>query len=124
LSAACQSILGDNSASLQADIRSFDTREAGTASVNTSFDAAPGYWHLATTAEFNVGDFATARKYYRKLIDEYPSDQKVFPAQQALIRMDKVENSVLAELKAAGSSSNGGATTATDDNSRRGNHGL
>lgn len=55
------------------------------------------YWYLASLAEFGAGDFATARLYYRRLIDEYPQDIRIFPAREALKRMDRLE----AELAAA-----------------------
>ena len=42
-------------------------------------------------AEFDVGDFGLARLYYRKLIEEYPKEQRVFLAKQELKRMDEME---------------------------------
>jgi tetratricopeptide (TPR) repeat protein len=101
LIAACQKTLGDPQASLVADIHGFETREVDP--TNPYVDNANPYWHLATFAEFSAGDFATARKYYGKLIAEYPADQRVFPAQQALERMDKMEKSIADELGAASS---------------------
>ena len=49
------------------------------------------YWRIATLAEFDVGDFTTAREYYRRLIDEYPAEQRVFLAKQELRHMDEIE---------------------------------
>ncbi len=64
--------------------------------------AAPGrensgdYWSIATLAEFEVGDFDAARRYYRKLLEEYPHDIRAFGAEQALARMDAFEERVRA----------------------------
>ena len=59
--------------------------------LNPMQDLSAVYWQLATVAEFEVGDFALAREYYRKLIAEYPKEQRVFLAKQELRRMDEVE---------------------------------
>jgi len=56
------------------------------------------YWNLATIAEFECGDFDTARVYYNKLITEYPTDIRVYGAKQALLRMDGVESKIRGEL--------------------------
>ncbi|MBN2308711.1 MAG: tetratricopeptide repeat protein [Candidatus Hydrogenedentes bacterium] len=57
------------------------------------------YWYIAVIAEFEVGDFDTARAYYAKLIEEYPADIHKFPAEQALTRMDAVEARLRQELR-------------------------
>ncbi len=57
------------------------------------------YWEIAVTAEFDAGNFAVARDYYRKIIQEYPSDLLVFRCQQALKRMDFVEGELRAGRK-------------------------
>jgi tetratricopeptide (TPR) repeat protein len=58
---------------------------------NPENELANSYWSLATIAEFDAGDFATARKYYQRLIDEYPVDIHKFGAKLALKRMDEME---------------------------------
>ncbi|MDX6765802.1 MAG: hypothetical protein SFU85_03335 [Candidatus Methylacidiphilales bacterium] len=50
------------------------------------------YWTIAVTAEFDVGNFPVARRFYNKLLAEYPSDLLVFRAREALSRMDRVES--------------------------------
>jgi hypothetical protein len=65
---------------------------------NPSAELGWFYWTVATIAEFEVGDFDTARKYYRKLLAEYPHDQMVFGAKQALKRMDDLEAKLRAEI--------------------------
>jgi len=64
---------------------------------NPKRDKSGVYWSIATDAEFNAGDFDTARAYYNKLIQEYPIDQRVFPAQLALARMNAMEAKIRAE---------------------------
>jgi tetratricopeptide (TPR) repeat protein len=64
---------------------------------NPFTELAWAYWNIATIAEFEVGDFAAAREYYRRLIAEYPQDQRVYGARQALARMDQVEERLRAE---------------------------
>lgn len=59
--------------------------------LNPLQDLSAIYWQLATVAEFDLGDFALAREYYRRLIAEYPKEQRVFLAKQELKRMDEVE---------------------------------
>ena len=65
--------------------------------LNPGQELALTYWHIATIAEFDVGDFGVAREYYRKLIDEYPTEQRVFLAKQELKRMDELEARLRAE---------------------------
>ena len=61
------------------------------------------YWRIATIAEFDLGDFATARDYYRRLIAEYPTEQRVFFAKKELQHMDEIEARVRQELRGGGS---------------------
>lgn len=77
---------------LQAEIKSFEHVEIDPANPFNEF--AWAYWNIATIAEFEVGDFDLARNYYRKLIQEYPVDIRTFPAQEALARMDRVEQTL------------------------------
>ena len=66
---------------------------------NPFYDNSFRYWNIATTAEFEVGDFDLARVYYTRLIEEYPQDIRVFGCQQALGRMDRVEEELLKEIE-------------------------
>ena len=56
------------------------------------------YWRIATISEFDLGDFATAREFYRRLITEYPAEQRVFLAKKELERMDEIEAGIRQEL--------------------------
>ena len=55
------------------------------------------YWYIAVVAEFEVGDFETARKYYRLLMTEYPRDRRNFGAKTAIERMDALEEKLRKE---------------------------
>ena len=69
-----------------------------------SVEYAWAFWNLATIAEFDVGDFAKARRYYQALIDTYPNDLRVHGCKVALARMDAMEAKLRAELAEEGAS--------------------
>ncbi|MCS6771689.1 MAG: tetratricopeptide repeat protein [Kiritimatiellae bacterium] len=81
--------LGMQKERLEAEIRALETTEIDPANPFNEF--AWQYWNIATIAEFETGDFDLARAYYRRLIEEYPADVRVYPAREALERMDRVE---------------------------------
>jgi tetratricopeptide (TPR) repeat protein len=95
LLAVSYTTLGMQKERLEAEIKSLENVEVDPANPFNEF--AWAYWNIATIAEFEVGDFDMARAYYRRLIEEYPADIRVFPSKQALARMDAVE----AELRAS-----------------------
>jgi tetratricopeptide (TPR) repeat protein len=95
LVAHCGLMLGLNDLRLEATMQVWKTAEIDPA--NPIQDLSFTYWQLATLAEFGVGDFAMAREYYTKLIEEYPGEQKVFIAKQELKRMDELEARLRAE---------------------------
>lgn len=74
---------------LRAEMMALRTTEVDPSNPFTEF--AWAYWNIATLAEFEIGNFPLARQYYRRLIQEYPRDVRVFGARQALERMDGVE---------------------------------
>jgi tetratricopeptide (TPR) repeat protein len=80
---------------LEAEQKSFELTEVDPADPYVEF--AWAYWNLATIAEFEVGDFATARKYYNLLLEKYPTDIRVYGCKQALERMDALEAKIRAE---------------------------
>ena len=88
--------LGEPDRQLEARIREIETLEIDPSSPAAS-DLSLRYWQIATTAEFLAGRLGIARTYYRKLIDEYPLDYRKFGAKQALARMDRLEQSLLAK---------------------------
>jgi len=91
----CCTILGLDDLRLEAMMQAWKTAEIDP--INPVQDLSWTYWQIATIAEFNAGDFATAREYYRKLIAEYPTEQRVFLAKQELKRMDDLEARLRAE---------------------------
>ncbi len=91
---ACQ-VLNLPERRLEAVLKEWQTTERDP--VNPGQELALTYWNIATIAEFEVGDFGVAREYYRKLIREYPAEQRVFLAKQELKRMDELEARLRAE---------------------------
>ena len=83
---------------LQAELNSLELTEVDPADPYLEFGGR--YWNIATIAEFEVGDFDLARKYYRMLIDQYPTDIHVHGCKQALKRMDALEAKLRAEAGA------------------------
>ena len=81
--------LGEQQERLDVEVASLSATEIDPENPYNEF--AWQYWNIATIAEFELGDFATARTYYRRLLDEYPRDRRVYGAKQALKRMDEVE---------------------------------
>lgn len=97
LKAVCYQTLDMPEEKLHAEIMAFNTAEFDPE--NPFTDNAWRYWTLATVAEFDAGDFDTARKYYRLLIKEYPTDIRIYASEQALERMDRTEAKLLRERK-------------------------
>lgn len=89
LAAECYAILGDPEKRLAAEIQALEHKELDVNDPRA--DNSGAYWKIASLAEFQAGDFDTARKYYRKLFEEYPTDQKAFVAQMALDRLARTE---------------------------------
>ena len=88
--------LGEPEKRLQGEIDSLNNTEIDPANPFNEF--AWQYWNNATIAEFECGDFDTARIYYQKLIKEYPTDKRVFGCKQALRRMDDLEAKIRSEM--------------------------
>jgi tetratricopeptide (TPR) repeat protein len=84
---------------MAAEIRALQTMEIDPSNPFNEFGWA--YWNIAAIAEFDVGDFSTARYYYRKMLAEYPHDVKVFGAKQELARMDALEVKIRSEIPPA-----------------------
>ena len=99
LIACCHDVLGDPNARLAAEIAALEAGELDASNPNAN--AAGSYWGIAGLAEFEVGDFDVARRYYRKLIEEFPTDQRAYAASLALKRMDAVEARLRAEAATA-----------------------
>jgi len=108
LVAECHEILKQPRQRLDASIKALETREIDP--TNPNMDNTGTYWSLATLAEFDVGDFPTARKYYKLLIDEYPTDIRVHACEQALQRMDEMEAKVRTQLAGQPTTRGGGGS--------------
>jgi hypothetical protein len=51
-------------------------------------DRTWSYYRIASVAEKKAGAPEIARKYYKRLIEEYPTDLHLFNCKQALKRLD------------------------------------
>jgi tetratricopeptide (TPR) repeat protein len=80
---------GEYAEHLAAEIKALETRAIDPTNPNQDYGQL--YYQVACVAEFEVGDFATARKYYKKVLDEYPVDLRGAHCRAALARMDRVE---------------------------------
>lgn len=98
--------LGDNRKALDADIKSVETKEIDPTNPNQNL--AFDYFRIGLEAQFDVGDFKTARLYYQKFVTEYPNDQKAFTIKMQLKRMAETEAELKAELTAAATQPKGG----------------
>lgn len=101
--------LKDHSKSLAAMIKAAATREIDP--TNPLQNNTYTYFQIALAAQYDVGDFATARLYYEKFLQEYPKDQRAFTVQMQLQRLDQTEAQLRAE--AAPKGDGGGTPTAT-----------
>ncbi len=88
LQAQCCQYVGRYEAQLAAELRALERFEEDPLGY---VDMSVVYWRIATLAEFDVGDFETARRFYRRLIEEEPTNPKHFPSKMALERMDRIE---------------------------------
>ncbi len=100
LMAVSYNALGMQKERLEVEIASLDVTEVDPTNPYNEFSWQ--YWNIATIAEFELGDFETARAYYKKLLAEYPRDRRVYGAKQALLRMEKVEQRVRDVASAGG----------------------
>jgi tetratricopeptide (TPR) repeat protein len=96
LLAVAYNSLGRQRERLDAEIASLEATEIDPSNPYNEFSWQ--YWNLATIAEFELGDFETARKYYRLLLEEYPRDRRIYGVKVALKRMDDLEAKLRAEL--------------------------
>jgi len=101
LIAADQRVLLRPDDELAAQIRALLTREQDPS--NPTLDRAQAYWNIATTAEFDAGNLTIARQYYELFIEQAPTDQKVFPARQALNRLNAVQTQWSSSARVAAS---------------------
>jgi tetratricopeptide (TPR) repeat protein len=98
LESLCHFVLDEPEKRLAAELRSLENREMDP--TNPNMDNAAVYWTVACVAQYEVGDFATARKFYKLLLEEYPADVRSFGAKQALKGMDELEAKIRSETAA------------------------
>lgn len=81
--------------SLAAAIKALETREIDP--TNPWQNNVADYFQIALMAQYDVGDFVTARRYYNQFLKEYPQDQRAFTVQMQLQRMQQTEAQLRAE---------------------------
>lgn len=94
--AYCCSVLRDWPRRLALEIRSLEAQE--NVKGMPAIDNAGTFWKIAAVAMYEVGDLATAEKFYQRLIAEYPKDMRVFAARQALANIADIRRGVLPKL--------------------------
>lgn len=88
LAAQAYHTLNRHRESVEATIQSWETRVLEpTTPPNYNYE----YYTIALAAEYDVGDFALARKYFQLFLKEFPTDQKAFTVRAELQRMDTIE---------------------------------
>jgi len=95
---------------LNVEIQAIESLGKNLSSQNTPWlNSAPAYWRIATVAQYRLGDIRTARKYYDKLVTEYPRDQRSFGAELAIKDIDAMVEEARSKLPPAssGGSDNG-----------------
>ena len=90
--AECYRRMDEQDRRLEYMIKALGAREVDPS--NPIDDRSTAYWDIAYAAEFEAGNFALAREYYRRLLDEYPQDIRVFGIRKALERMDAIESAL------------------------------
>ncbi|HEY7091521.1 MAG TPA: tetratricopeptide repeat protein [Tepidisphaeraceae bacterium] len=90
LIAECHRTLIEPGQDLAARIKALETRQIDP--LNPLADVSGTYWNIAVCAEYDVGDLATARKFYERFLKEYPNDQRSYGAQVAIARIDRMEH--------------------------------
>jgi tetratricopeptide (TPR) repeat protein len=86
--------LKDYRAALDDAIHALETKEIDP--TNPNINNVGEYYRIGLMAQYDVGDFATARKYNGKFLAEYKTDQKAFNVKLELKRMDQIEKDLRA----------------------------
>jgi tetratricopeptide (TPR) repeat protein len=89
LMSAANVTLKNYPAALRESIQSLETKEVDPS--NPTANNILEYYRIAMMAQYDVGDFDTARKYYHRFLEEYPNDQRAFTVKLQLARMDRLE---------------------------------
>jgi tetratricopeptide (TPR) repeat protein len=87
--AECYRKMDDQHRRIEYLIKALNSREVDPSSPID--DRSTAYWNIAYAAEFDAGNFSLARKYYKRLMNEYPQDVRIFGVRKALERMDLIE---------------------------------
>ena len=88
--AMCYEILNRSAELIKIKITMMEQYQLDTLAPQTD-DRARQCWEIASLAEFRLGDFALARKYYRMILAEYDVEVRSYAAKRALARLDRME---------------------------------
>jgi tetratricopeptide (TPR) repeat protein len=90
--AECYRRMDDQDRRIDYMIKALEAREVDPS--NPIDDRSTAYWNIAYAAEFEEGNFALARDYYRRLMNEYPQDVRIFGVRKAFERMGAIEEAL------------------------------
>jgi tetratricopeptide (TPR) repeat protein len=90
--AECYRKMDDQDRRIDYMIKALEAREVDPS--NPIDDRSTAYWNIAYAAEFEAGNFALAREYYSRLMNEYPQDIRIFGVRKAFERMDAIEEAL------------------------------
>ena len=79
---------------LAAAVASVEAKEIDPA--NPAQNNISEYYRIGMMAQYDVGDFATARKYYGLFLKEYPRDLRAFNVKRMLQHLDATETALRA----------------------------
>lgn len=89
LQSTAHQTLGEYPEALAAAIASVESKEPDPA--NPRQNNILEYYRIGMMAQFDVGDFPTARAYYGRFLAEYPRDQRAFAVKLLLSHLDRTE---------------------------------
>jgi len=81
--------LDDHKGALRAAIAAVEAKEQDPA--NPTQNNILEYYRIGMMAQFDVGDFVTARAYYQRFLKEYPRDQRTYTVRLLLKHLDETE---------------------------------
>lgn len=86
-------IVGESRLQMESYIKSYENMDFDPLNPKNDWAESDYCWRIATVAEYKVGDFDTALKYYKKLIEEVnPADRRRYLIEIAIKRLEKVAN--------------------------------
>ncbi len=69
---------------------------------NPSLDDAGAIYNIGVAAQFDVGDFETASRFYNEFLKKYPTDQRSFTVHVLLKQLDEKQAEIIQQSGPAG----------------------